>query len=609
MSENQKKYKKTHSHGGGGFGPGRHVSTGKAKNVRKTLNRLLKLIGEQKKLLFLSVLLTIIGVTINTITPAYLGNSITLHLERELNISLFVSRMIILVFMYLGAYLVNTLAGISLNYMGNKVLFKLRTSFFHKVQQLSVSYFEKKGIGDLISRLTNDIETIQRFLTSGLTQLITGAFSIVFILVAMFSLNVPLTGSILITFPVMAFVVIVIGKQIRKAAKSNQEKVGKLNEVIEESMTGMKIIKSFHREKEEFNKFEKINSKARKAATKMETKSFMMFPIMTFINTFAMVLVIGIGGVMVINKPDIYSIGLLTSFIVYSRRFFEPIRQISQVYSLMQSALAGSERIFELLDSKDKILIDENSILIDKIQGKVAFENVTFGYEEDKIVLDNLSFTTKTGENIAIVGPTGAGKTTIINLLSRFYEINKGDILIDDIPLKKLDLNNFRNQLGIVLQEPFFFATTIRENIKYGKPNATDDEIIKAAKIANAHHFISRLPKGYDTELIELGLNLSHGERQLLAIARTILTNPSILILDEATSNIDSLTEMHIRTAMQNLMKGRTSFVIAHRLSTIRNADRIMVIDNQNIIEQGTHEELINKKGYYYKNLNLTTKL
>ncbi len=602
MSKNKIEYKKPSKTGGFG-GHGRHVGE-KPKNTKKTLKRLLKLIGQEKLLIAISGITTLVGVTISTIAPAYLGGAITKHLERDLNIQLFVNKMIILVFLYIAAYIVNSLAGVAINYMGNKVLLKLRTTFFHKVQQLSVSYFEKKGIGDLISRLTNDIETIQGFLTGGLIQLVTGVFSIIFILVAMVSLNITLTFSILITFPVMVLTIIVIGKQIRKAAKKNQEKVGKLSTVIEESVSGMKIIKSFHREEDEINKFDKINTEARQAATKMETTSFLMFPIMNFINTFAMVLVIGIGGIMVINNPNVYSIGLLTSFIVYSRKFFEPVRQISQVYSSMQSALAGSERIFELLDSEDEISISKNPIKVEKINGKVEFKNVTFAYEADKTVLNDISFTAEVGESTAIVGPTGAGKTTIINLLSRFYDISKGNILIDDKALKDLELEDYRKQLGIVLQEPFFFATTIKENIKYGNPDASDDEIIESAKIANAHHFISRLPNGYDTELIERAQNLSHGERQLLAIARTILANPSILILDEATSNIDSLTEMHIQEAMQNLMKGRTSFIIAHRLSTIKNADRIMVIDDHKIIEKGTHSQLIEQKGYYHNLIN-----
>ena len=602
MSKNKIEYKKPSKTGGFG-GHGRHVGE-KPKNTKKTLKRLLKLIGQEKLLIAVSIITTLVGVTINTIAPAYLGGAITKHLERDLNIQMFVNKMIVLVFLYIAAYIVNSLAGVAINYMGNKVLLKLRTIFFHKVQQLSISYFEKKGIGDLISRLTNDIETIQGFLTNGLIQLVTGVFSIIFILVAMFSLNITLTFSILITFPVMVLTIIVIGKQIRKAAKKNQEKVGKLSTVIEESVSGMKIIKSFHREDDEIHKFDKINTEARQAATKMETTSFLMFPIMNFINTFAMVLVIGIGGIMVINNPDIYSIGLLTSFIVYSRKFFEPVRQISQVYSSLQSALAGSERIFELLDSEDEIKISKNPIKVEKINGKVEFKNVTFAYEAGKTVLNDISFTAKVGENIAIVGPTGAGKTTIINLLSRFYDISKGNILVDDKVIKDLELEGYRRQLGIVLQEPFFFATTIRENIKYGNPDASDNNIIEAAKIANAHHFISRLPNGYDTELLERAQNLSHGERQLLAIARTILANPSILILDEATSNIDSLTEMHIQEAMQNLMKGRTSFIIAHRLSTIKNADKIMVVYDHKIIEQGTHSQLIEQKGYYHNLIN-----
>jgi len=583
-----------------GFGH-RNVFTGKKpKNMSQTVFRLIKFIGEQKPLLLLSIFLTIISVIINSITPAYLGNSITDYIEKELNIPIFVHRMINLVILYLAGYITSTFGGIALTYMGNKMLFKMRSIFFDKVQKLSIAYFDKSGIGDTISRLTNDIDTIQRFLNNGFISLVGGIFSIIFILIAMFSLNIPLTFAILATFPPIVIITIFLGKKIRKAAKVNQEQLGVLSSRIEESVTGMKIIQSFHREKEEFTRFEKANSDAREASVKMDTISFMLMPIMNFINVFALVLIIGAGGVLVIKYPDIYSIGLLTSFIVYARRFFEPLRQLSQVYNTLQSALAGSERIFEILDSKEFLEISENAIVLSKIEGKVEFKNVNFGYDSEKLVVEDITFSAVAGETIAIIGPTGAGKTTIINLLARFYDINSGEILIDGLHIKQLDLNSYRQQLGIVLQEPFFFATTIRENILYGKPEATEEEMIEAAKIANAHHFISRLPNGYDTNLSELGTNISQGERQLLSIARTILRNPAILILDEATSNIDSLTEHYIQDAMIKLMHGRTSFIIAHRLSTIKNADKIIVINDHKIIEEGSHNQLLEQKGYYY---------
>jgi ATP-binding cassette subfamily B protein len=581
---------------------GRSAYTGKKpKDTKKTILRLLNFIGEHKPLLFLSIFFTVISVIVNSITPAYLGNSITDYLEKSLNIPVFVYRMGILVLIYLSGYVTSTLSGVALTYMGNKVLFKMRSIFFEKVQKLSIAYFDKSGIGDVISRLTNDIDTIQRFLNNGFISLVSGILTIVFILVAMFSLNLTLTLAMLITFPIMAFITVFLGKKIRKAAKNNQEQLGNLSTKIEESVTGMKIIQSFHKEKEEYESFEKVNAQSRDAHIILESISFVLMPLMSFINIIALVIIIGFGGILVIKYPDVYSVGLLTSFILYARRFFEPLRQLSQVYNSLQSALAGSERVFEILDSQSFLEVSVNAKIIDKINGKVEFKNVNFGYEPENLVLQNISFSINAGEIIAIIGPTGAGKTTIINLLSRFYDTTSGEISIDNIPIKNLDLSSYRQQLGIVLQEPFFFATTIRENILYGKPDATEEEIIAAAKITNVHHFISRLPKGYDTELSEMGTNISQGERQLLAITRTILRNPSILIMDEATSNIDSLTERYIQDVMVKLMHGRTSFIIAHRLSTIKNADRIIVINNHRIVEEGKHQDLYDKKGYYYE--------
>jgi ATP-binding cassette subfamily B protein len=414
----------------------------------------------------------------------------------------------------------------------------------------------------------------------------------------------------------MAILTGIVGKRIRGAFRKNQEWVGRLTANIEESVSGVKVTKTFRREEAEFEKFEKVNNMSQQVGVSAELTAYAFMPLMNFMTSLTLASIVGIGGYLAMKTEAAkaagagsaalatgVSIGLLTAFILYSQRFFEPLRQITQVYSMIQSALAGAERLFEMMDMKQEVMEKPDALSLTDISGNVEFHNVGFAYDQEKTVLENVTFQTKPGQVVAIVGPTGAGKTTLVNLLSRFYDVRTGQISVDGTDIRDLKVDDLRTSMGVVLQEPFFFATTIRENLLYGRPDATEEQMVAAAKTANAHYFVSRLPHGYDTVLSERGNNLSQGERQLLGIARAILADPRILILDEATSSVDSLTESHIQEGLIRLMKGRTSFIIAHRLSTIRNADQVLVLHNHRIVESGTHDELMRKPGGFYAKL------
>ncbi|MBP1679050.1 MAG: Heterodimeric efflux transporter, permease/ATP-binding subunit 2 [Bacteroidetes bacterium] len=581
------------------------------RDYRRTLRRLLGYFGPYRFLIIASTVFIAGGTILRTLGPALIGDAIKYDLELSKNLPDFIYRMKIILATVLGSWVADAGSGILMTRLSNSIVYRLREDSFAHVQTLSMGSFDRRGIGDFISRMTNDIEMVFNALNNGFSSLVGGLLSMVTVLVAMFVLSVPLSFVVIAVVPIMAVLTGIVGKKIRGAFRKNQEWVGRLTANIEESVSGVKVTKTFRREEAEFAKFEKINDTSQRVGVEAELISYAFMPLMNFMTALTLALIIGIGGYLAlkanaaqaIGPATGVSIGLLTAFILYSQRFFEPLRQITQVYSMLQSALAGAERLFEMMDLKPEVVEKADALPLAEIRGDVEFRGVDFAYEEGKIVIEDISFRTRPGQVIAIVGPTGAGKTTLVNLLSRFYDVRGGRISVDGIDIRSLRLDDLRTRMGVVLQEPFFFAATIRENLLYGRPDATEAQMIAAAKTANAHYFVSRLPRGYDTVLSERGNNLSQGERQLLGIARAILADPRILILDEATSSVDSLTESHIQEGLIRLMKGRTSFIIAHRLSTIRNADQVLVLHNRRIVESGTHDELIRKPGGFYAKL------
>jgi ATP-binding cassette, subfamily B, multidrug efflux pump len=586
------------------------------RDYRRTLRRILHYFGSYRLLMIAATVCIAAGTLLRTLGPALIGEAIKYDLELSRNLPDFVHRMWIILATILGSWVGDAGAGILMTRLSNNIVYRLREDSFAHVQTLSMGSFDKRGIGDFISRMTNDIEMIFNAMNNGFSSLVGGLLSMVTVLIAMFVLSVPLTFVVIAVVPVMAVLTGYVGKKIRGAFRINQEWVGRLTASIEESVTGIKVTKTFRREEAEFSKFEKVNDTSQKVGVEAELIAYSFMPLMNFMTSLTLALIVGIGGYLALKATAAQaagagtaalasgvSIGLLTAFILYSQRFFEPLRQITNVYSMIQSALAGAERLFEMMDIQPEVVEKAEALPLPDIRGNVEFHSVGFAYEESKTVLEDITFQTQPGQVVAIVGPTGAGKTTLINLLSRFYDVRSGHISIDGTDIRDLKLNDLRANMGVVLQEPFFFATTIRENLLYARPDASEEQMIAAAKTANAHYFISRLPHGYDTLLSERGNNLSQGERQLLGIARAILADPRILILDEATSSVDSLTESHIQEGLIRLMKGRTSFIIAHRLSTIRNADQVLVVHNHRIVESGTHDELMSKPGGFYAKL------
>ncbi len=578
------------------------------RDYRKTMRRLLRYFGRHGTLIIASTIFIAIGTLLRALGPALIGEAIQRDLELSKNLPDFIYRMKIVLATILGAWVADAASGILMTRLSNNIVYRLREDSFAHIQTLSMGSFDKRGIGDFISRMTNDIEMVFNAMNNGFSSLVGGLLSMITVLVAMFILSVPLSFVILAVVPIMAVLTGIVGKKIRGAFRKNQEWVGRLTSSIEESVTGVKVTKTFRREEAEFAKFDQVNDASQRVGVEAELVSYAFMPLMNFMTSLTLALIVGIGGYLALRTTAAsaaggVSIGLLTAFILYSQRFFEPLRQMTQVYSMLQSAVAGAERLFEMMDMKQEVVEKTGALPLADIRGNVEFHNVHFAYEEGKTVLEDISFQTRPGQVIAIVGPTGAGKTTLINLLSRFYDVRSGCISIDGTDIRDLKVDDLRTGMGVVLQEPFFFAATIRENLLYARPEATEEQMIAAAKTANAHYFISRLPHGYDTMLSERGNNLSQGERQLLGIARAILADPRILILDEATSSVDSLTESHIQQGLIRLMKGRTSFIIAHRLSTIRNADQVLVLHNHRIVESGTHDELIRKPGGFYAKL------
>lgn len=578
----------------------------KAKDFKGTLKKLIGKLAEYKvKLLF--VMLFAIGSTIFSIAgPKILGKATT-----ELGKGL--GRMIagtggidfdriggILLFL-LGLYVVSAvfsfIQGWLMTGMSQKMCYGLRKDISKKLNRLPISYYESRTVGETLSRVTNDIDTLQMSLNQCITQFITSVTTLIGVLVMMLSISPLMTLIALVILPVSGGFVGLVVKKSQKHFIAQQKYLGEINGQIEEVYSGHNIVKAFNREQIVSEEFDKTNELLYKSGWKSQFLSGMMMPIMQFIGNLGYVAVAVLGSFLVIKGS--IQIGDIQSFIQYVKTFTQPIQQLAQVSNMFQSMVAAAERVFEVLEEPEEELNVENPVKLAAVEGNVEFENVHFGYQPDKIIIHNFNCQVKQGQTVAIVGPTGAGKTTMIKLLMRFYDVNSGSIKVDGHDLREFNRYDLRDNFGMVLQDTWLFKGTIMENIRYGRLDATDEEVIAAAKAAHAHHFIKTLPGGYDMELNEEASNVSQGQKQLLTIARAILADKKILILDEATSSVDTRTEVRIQKAMDNLMKGRTSFVIAHRLSTIKDADVILVMKDGDIIEQGNHEELIAKNGFY----------
>ena len=481
--------------------------------------------------------------------------------------------------------------------ISQKVAYNLRDELVKKLNRLPMKYFDTKTHGEVLSRFTNDIDTLAQSLNQSLTQIITSITTLVGVFIMMLSISVVMTFSALIVIPISLFLISFIIKRSQKFFKSQQEFLGQVNGQVEELYGGHTVVQAFNREEESIKEFNKINDKLYDSAWKSQFLSGTMQPLMMFVGNLSYVIVSILGGYLVIkNKIEV---GDIQSFIQYVRSFNQPISQMAQISNQLQSTAAAAERVFEFLNEEEEDVTVENPISIEGLQGRIDFQNVRFGYDENRTIIKDFTAHVKPGQKVALVGPTGAGKSTMIKLLMRFYDVNSGAILVDGHNIKDFNRSELRELFGMVLQDTWLFSGSIKENIRYGRLDATDEEVIEASKAAHVHHFIKTLPDGYNMLLNEESSNISQGQKQLLTIARAILADPKILILDEATSSVDTRTELLIQKAMDNLMEGRTSFVIAHRLSTIRDADLILVINDGDIVEQGNHEELLAKNGFY----------
>ena len=570
---------------------------GKAKNTKGTVMRVWNYMGYQKAALTFVIFLVFATTLLGLLGPYLMGVIIDQYIvPKDLNGT---ARMCMLLIAIYGITVFLTwLQTFVMVNVALKTIQKIRQDIFEKIQTLSLRFFDVRSQGDLMSRVTNDIDNLNQALTQSVVQIISSALTFIGVTIAMFALDWILAIVTLITVPIMFFVTKKLVAYSGKNFAKRQKDLGELNGFIEEAITGADVTTLYGKEKETVQNFNKINEQLRVSATKADTFSAFIFPSMNFINNLGMGLVIGTGSVMALNGMT--TVGVIAAFINYSRQFSRPLSQFATLMNTIQAAVAGGERVFEIMDEVPEIKNKKDAFVVQNLQGHVALENVSFGYEENKTILKEVSLKARPGETIALVGPTGSGKTTIINLLTRFYDIQQGQIHIDGKNIKEYDINSLRGKIGVVLQDTYLFAGTIMDNIRYGRLDASDEEVINAAKAASAHSFIKHLPNQYETKIASEGSNLSQGQKQLLAIARAILADADILILDEATSNIDTRTELQIQEGLNNLMRGRTSFVIAHRLKTIEKADQILVIKDGSIIEKGNHESLMEDRGFYF---------
>ncbi|WP_216624470.1 ABC transporter ATP-binding protein [Paenibacillus foliorum] len=584
---------------GGGMGPGRGMmgKVVRAKNTKATLSRLWQYLRKQRKSLILVIILTSLSTVSALLGPYLIGISIDRYIiPRNYDGLLWLCLTLFAIYVF-GAAL-SWIQSYVITGLSQRTVFELRRDLFEHLQKLPLPYFDSKTHGELMSRTTNDIENVTNTLNQSVTQLLTSVLTLVGAIIMMLSLNLWLTLLSLLIIPLAMGMTGQIAKRTRRFFSGQQQSLGELNGFIEETVSGQRVVKTFNHEEKAIEDFHKINTKLRESGNKAQILSGFIGPVMNVINNTSYAMIAAVGAWMAIQGMT--SIGIIVAFLNYSKQFGRPINELANQFNMIQSGIAGAERVFEVMDVKPEFDAANGGKELGQVRGEVVFDDVSFSYKKDTPTLKNVSLTAKPGETIALVGPTGAGKTTIVNLLTRFYDIDSGSITIDGEDIRSLEKNSLRQQLGIVLQDAYLFSDTIRENIRYGRLDATDEEVEVAAKLANADSFIHKLPQGYDAQLTAEGGNLSQGQRQLLTIARAILADPAILILDEATSSVDTRTEMHIQEAMNSLMKGRTSFVIAHRLSTIREADQILVLNGGEIIERGNHQELLAAKGFYY---------
>ncbi len=572
----------------------------KAKDVRHTLKRLWDFFKYEKKQLFITFLLIMTSGLLGLLVPFYIGKAIDAIFPGKSLVEF--EKLKIIVLILLSIYILDNMLTFLQEYMvagiAQRVVFTLRRKLFEKLQSLPIIFFDTHTHGEIMSRLSNDIDNVSTTISQSTVQFMASIVNILGSLVMMIYLSPLMTAASMMTVPMVYFLTRFIAKKTKLLFREQQKTLGRLNGHIEESIAGIHVVKAFNNEEKVINEFKAQNDILRDVGVKAQIWSGFIMPLMNVINNFGFGVIAVFGGSLAVK--GIISVGVIASFISYSKQFTRPLNELANTFNTLQSGIAGAERVFEILDEAEERKDSDNAIVTENIRGEVVFKDVTFEYTKGEPVLKNISFKVAPGTNIALVGPTGAGKTTIVNLLTGFYEIDKGEILIDRINIKDYQKNSLRKIFGMVLQDTYLFSGTIKENIKYGNLKATDEDIIRAAALARADDFISKLPQGYDTFLNEGGTNLSQGQKQLLAISRAILANPSILILDEATSSVDTRTELKIQEAMVKLMENRTTFIIAHRLSTIKDADIIMVIDHGEIVEKGSHEELLIKQGQYY---------
>ena len=590
---------------GGGRGP-MTVNLDKAKDSKATIKRLITYLDKSKSILAIVLVLVIAYVILNIsqslILQPIIDDYITPLLQNPANQEYKIGciRMILILFVICIATAMCSWGQSKLMIkVSQKVVKQMRDDVFEKIQKLPIKYFDTHPHGELMSRITNDIDNISVALNTSINQLISGFLTVVIILFILFIINPILATVSLLSLPIMLFVVSKIAKYNKVQFIKQQEALAEVNGYIQEYISGQKVIKAFNREEVVKIEFNERNENLKKNGFMAQTVAGMIMPIMGNISNISTAITTVLAGIFCINGK--ISLGTITIFSKFSKEYSRPITEIANQFNVIQAGIAGAERIFEILDETEEYPENIGKPEIGEIKGHVEFKDVYFGYSEDKSILKDVNIDAKPGETIALVGPTGAGKTTTINLLARFYDVTKGQILIDGKDIREVEKDSLRESLGIVLQDTVLFSGTVKENIRYGKLDATDEEVIEAAKLADAHGFIKRLPHGYDTIISEDAGNISKGQAQLINIARVILNNPQILVLDEATSNVDTRMEVKIQKAMNKLLEGRTSFVIAHRLSTIVNSDKILVVNDGKIIEQGSHNELIEKKGVYYK--------